>query len=101
LRALGKLWSSHPVLTSAGAILFVWGALCSYVALHFTVRALLETESPGHSELAIGVVLALLYGWPAWLGLPVASAVAWVRSRWLSLALALPVLVAGICWSVL
>jgi len=85
------------MLSAATALAFVWGSLCALVSSHFLFRAFTETENPLHNELAIGVAIGWLYGWPAWLILPVMAVSVWRKGRrWLSAVLIVPVaLVAG------
>ncbi|MCG6118664.1 MAG: hypothetical protein MEQ07_10815 [Aquimonas sp.] len=96
-RAL-NLIRQHPILTAVLSLLFAWGVLCTLVAIHFTIRAFTETDNPKHNELAIGVSVALVYGWPAWLGLSIGSVMAFRASRAVAAILALPVVIAGVAF---
>jgi hypothetical protein len=89
-----SLIRQHPIFSAVLSLLFAWGVFCTVVAIHFTIRAVTETDNPRHNELAIGVGLALFYGWPAWMGLPVGSLTTFRASRAVAIVLALPVLIA-------
>lgn len=49
---------------------FAWGCLAALVMAYYAVSWVSEPNNPLRNELGIGFGMGMLYGWPAWLGLP-------------------------------
>jgi hypothetical protein len=58
-------------------LVFTWGFLACAAMVYFGVAWLVQVDNPLRHELSVGFATALLYGWPAWLGLP--TFVVWQR----------------------
>jgi len=52
-------------------LLFLWGYLAAFVMSYYAVSWATEPNNPIRNELVIGFGYGLVYGWPAWLGLPI------------------------------
>lgn len=51
--------------------LFSWGCLALLSMCYYATQWATQPENPLRHEFMIGIGFGLLYGWPAWLGLPV------------------------------
>lgn len=61
------------------AVAFLWGLLACVVIAYFGVRWLIDVPiSPSRNDLLEGVGLGVLYGFPAWLALPL---LVWIGRR--------------------
>ena len=49
---------------------FLWGSLAASVMVYYAGSWTLYPENPLRHETGIGFGIGLLYGFPAWLGLP-------------------------------
>ena len=49
---------------------FIWGCLALLTMIYYVMQWVLQEGNPARHELGTGVGFGLIYGWPAWLGLP-------------------------------
>jgi hypothetical protein len=52
-------------------ITFAWGCLAGLVMAYFAVQWSIQAHNPLRNELGFGFGTGLIYGLPAWIGLPV------------------------------
>ena len=62
---------------------FIWGCLALLTMIYYVMQWVLQEGNPARHELGTGVGFGLIYGWPAWLGLP-ALALAFLDRKELS-----------------
>jgi len=51
---------------------FAWGCLVAGVIVFYFAGWLMSSDSPSRNDLLQGAAMWHLFGWPAWIGLPVA-----------------------------
>lgn len=61
---------SLELMTIIRWLVFVWGCLASLVMAYYAVSWVSGSDNPLRNELGIGFGMGMLYGWPAWIGLP-------------------------------
>lgn len=52
-------------------ITFAWGSLAALVMAYYALQWVVQPHNPLRNEFGIGFGLGLVYGFPAWVGLPV------------------------------
>ena len=54
------------------AIAFIWGTLACSTMAYYTALWITQSENPLRHELGLGFGMGLVFGIPAWVGIPVA-----------------------------
>lgn len=78
-------------------ILFVWGSIALAVTVYFAFHGFPRAYAGCPSEMGVGVAAGVLYGWLAWLILPVVALVSRKsRAVWKTGLLQLPTSIAAL-----
>lgn len=81
---------------------FAWGCLALSTMGYYASQWVIQVDNPLRHELGIGVGFGFLFGWPAWLGLPILAFFGRKQlGRFGVLVLISPVLLAGAVFAVL